>query len=234
MRKEFVLGAALAATLAAAAATVAVRVTEGPSVRVGQLAPLLAHGHARTVAAAVTADARSMLSADKLASTWAAVALETGRLTAVTATLVVREGDGVRDELELLRFAKGGIGTLSAHWVGTRISGLVLLVGQAGPAQAAGAGARLAVDLVSERLSAVRSSFDAQMASVLSADELAAQTARVIAGLRGPVHVAAQVVAVRPDFTTVETYLRYANGLRRVETTFARDGSLAGLYIRLL
>jgi uncharacterized protein (DUF2236 family) len=62
----------------------------------------------------------------------------------------------------------------------------------------------------------------------------AVETAEATAGLAGTARVAAQVVAPSAGYTVVESYLVFGNGIRRIETTFGADGTIAGLYIRPL
>jgi hypothetical protein len=134
----------------------------------------------------------------------------------------------------VLQFSKGYVGTLSAQRVGDHITGLVLLGGSSEPSSAAVAGTRCALDLVEGRVSAVRANFDSQMAAALSVEQLDTQTRQAISGLRPPARVAAQVMASEQGYTVVETYLVYANGIRRVQTTFGPDGTIAGLYLRFI
>jgi hypothetical protein len=228
------LATAAVVTAAAGVVTVVVRTAAAHPPAVGQIARLLDRHHADRVADAVTATSRASLSAQRLQSTWDALTRTTGPLSSVTRTLVVPAGNGRTDELEVLRFSGGYVGALSAQRVGAHITGLVLLGGRSEPTAATAAGAECALDLAGGRLSAVRAKFDKQMAAALSLDQLVAQTRKGISGLRPPAHVAAQVVASEAGYTIVETYLVYANGIRRVETTFGPDGAIAGLYMRFI
>ena len=233
MRRLMALAVVVWVTLIGGVVTVVVRATGHSSAAVGQLASLLAHGHADTIALAVAPRARAVLTADHLQSTWDAMTRGTGPLRGVTKTIVVREGGDAQDEIELLSFGGVHIGVLSARRDGSRITGLTMVGGTSDRAAAA-AGAEYALDLVGGHADVVRGRFDAQMASVLSGDQLAAQTARATAGLHPPTHVAAQVVVVQTGYTVVETYLVFSDGVRRIESTFGPDGTIAGLYIRPL
>src|SRR3954451_17530206 len=104
--------------------TAVVRTAAEQKPAIGQIATLLDHHHAGRVAHAVVPSSRATLSAQRLQSTWDALIRVTGPLTSVTRTLVVTEEGGRRDELEMLQFSKGYVGTLSAQRVGNHITGL--------------------------------------------------------------------------------------------------------------
>jgi hypothetical protein len=220
-------------TLLTGVIAVAVRAGGEQSPSVGQLASLLAHRHSQTITRAVAAESRATLSAEHLQSTWDAMTRTTGPLREVTKTIVVREAGSSRDEIELLRFSGGYVATLAAHRQGHEITALELLGGTADQAAAAVAG-QYALDLVGGRFTTVQAKFDAQMSSLLSLGQLTAQTAEATVGLQRPAQIAAQVVVAGPAYTVVETYLVFPNGIRRIETTFGADGTIAGLYIRPL
>ena len=110
----------------------------------------------------------------------------------------------------------------------------MLLISAVDDSAAAATAAGYAQDLVTGRLQPVRARFDAQMTSALPVELFTAETAAVTAGLRPPATVAGQIVVRRGGFTVVETYLLFANGLRRVEVALEPNGSIAGLYIRPL
>lgn len=226
------LATAVVVTAGAGVVTAVVRAGAEHPPAVGQVAPLLDHHHADRVAHAVVTSARATLSTQRLESTWDALIRTTGPLSGVTRTVVVSTGSGRLDELEVLRFSSGYIGTLSVRRVGDQITGLVLLGGRPGPSAATVAAAQCALDLAGGDVAAVRAKFNREMAAALSLARLDIETRQATAGLRPPARVVAQLVASEEGYTIVETYLAYANGIRRVETTFEPDGTIAGLYLR--
>jgi len=233
VNRSAALGSAIVATLIAGVVTVPLHAGRHQAASVGRLASLLAHHHADAVTAAVVPESRSTLSAKRLQSDWDAITQVAGPLRGVAKTVVVGESGGAADEIELVRFGNGQVGIVAAHRVGKSISGLVMLAGTADRAAEA-AGAHCALDLVSGRITDVVAKFAPQMSALLSLNTLTIETAEATGGLHPPAHVAAQVVARQGTYTVVETYLVFTNGIRRIETTFAPDGKIAGLYIRRL
>jgi len=225
-------GAAIAASLVAGVVAAALGRPQ-PSAGPGHLAELLASHHAGVVAADVTPSARAQLAATRLSAAWSAAIDDVGAFQRVTDHYVVTEPGGARDELEALQFARGN-GVLTAQRTSAGITGLVLLIGAVDDQRALAAASAYAQDLVSGQTRAVRARFDAQMTTALPAEVFTAETAAATAGLQPPATVAGQIVVRRPGLTVVETYLLFRNGLRRIETTFEPNGSIAGLYIRPL
>lgn len=226
------LAGAIVVTLLAAVVTSAVG-RQQPSAQPGHLATLLAAHRAGVVAAHVAASARDELTADRLSGAWSVAVAGAGPLRAVTRHDTVQDVSGGVDELEVLQFAHGS-GVLTARRTSAGITGLVLLVGDAGDQATDTAAAAYAQDLVTGHLPAVRARFDQPMAAALPPALFTAETAAATAGLEPPATVAGQIVVRRPGLTVVETYLLFGNGLRRIEMSFQPNGTIAGLYIRLL
>ena len=224
-------GTIVATLLAGVAATAVGRQTA--SAPPGHLAMLLSSHHAGAVAAHVAASARDELGADRLSSAWSVAVAGAGPLRAVTHHATVRETGGASDEVEVLQFEHGK-GVLTAHRTPAGITGLVLLVGDAGDQATDTAAAAYAQDLVTGQLSPLRARFDQQMAAALPPALFTAETAAATAGLEQPAEVAGQIVVRRPGLAVVETYLLFGNGLRRIEMSLAPNGEIAGLYIRPL
>ena len=226
------LAGAIVATLFAAVVASAIG-REQPSAPPGHLATLLASHRAGVVAAHVAPAARDELGADRLSSAWSAAVAAEGPLRAVTHHVTVGEAGGAVDELEVLQFAHG-TGVLTAHRTSAGITGLVLLVGEAGDQSTDTAAAAYAQDLVAGQLPPVRARFDQQMTAALPPALFTAETQVATQGLQPPATVAGQIVVRRAGLTIVETYLLFSNGLRRIEMTFEPGGAIAGLYIRPL
>ena len=203
------------------------------SAQPGHLALLLSADRSGVVAAHVAPSSRDELTATRLGVVWSAAVGDVGGLREVRAHYVVRETGGSQDELEVLRFSRGG-GVLTAHRTPAGITGIVLLVGHGGDQEQVPEAAAYATDLVTGRLPLVRARFNVQMSQALPAELFAAETAAATAGLQPPASVVGQIVVRRAGLTVLETYLLFRNGLRRIEMTLEPNGSIAGLYIRML
>ena len=148
------LAGAIVATLLAAVVASAIG-REQPSAPPGHLAMLLASHRAGVIAAHVASSARDDLGADRLSAAWSAAVAGAGPLQAVTHHETVREAGGAVDEIEVLQFAAGS-GVLTAQRTSAGITGLVLLVGNAGDQATDAAAAAYAQDLVTGQLPPVR------------------------------------------------------------------------------
>lgn len=226
------LGCLVIATCVAGIADAAIRTGSHQSAAIGRLAPLLAEGHVGTVVAAVAPAQRSFLSVDRLRSGWDVGRQGVGRLVRVAKTYRVTNADGSIAELEVLQFHHG-VGTLAATRTNQGITAMWLLFGAADPAASSEAGA-VTNDLVTSHFAAVSAKFDRTMSAALPPAVLQGDVAAGLSGLAGSPTVAAQVVVGPPGSTTVETYVLWPNGIRRVQVTFDPMGRIAGLFVKPL
>jgi hypothetical protein len=195
----------------------------------GRLADLLAaHQSARVADLVVRAD-RRFLSSSRLQTDWDRIVAAVGPFLHTSRTINVDEGR-TRHEVEVLTFARGA-GTLSALRTRRGISALWLVAGASQDTDAAKRGAELSKALADGQWQTVEAAFDPTMRAALPVEGLKSATAKATGRLDGPVAVVAQLVVDHPPYTVVESYLRYRNGLRRVEIAFDSSREVAGLFI---
>jgi hypothetical protein len=201
--------------------------------RAKTLATMLAANRFAEVESQVAPASRSGLSQAALRLGWAEAVALVGPLRSVTRVGDVAETAGLF-HLEQLVFAHGR-GTLAALRTPDGIDGLYLLTGaDTGVSSQARAGATYALDLVAGNYQPLIARFTPDMTAGLPLSKLRSDSSGILAGLGSRAKVWTQLVQHKGRYFVVETYLRFPQGVIRVELALTADGHIAGLFLRTI